>query len=106
MRDYIHRRATPPKRVTSPTWSPPPSYKQALSYYVCSLRWLLYFNFLREQLSNVFSRPVFSYTKSLLFPRYYNYHMQTLGGVFWFPDQSTQSKRPKLIKQQGLLLEL
>ena len=38
MRDYIQRRATPPKRVTSPTWSPPPSCKQALSYYVCSLR--------------------------------------------------------------------
>ena len=31
MRDYVNRRATPPKRVTSPTWSPPPPCKQALS---------------------------------------------------------------------------
>ena len=31
MRDYMDRRVTPPKRVTSPTWGPPPSCKQALS---------------------------------------------------------------------------
>ena len=31
MRDYMDRRVTPPKRVTSPTWGPPPSSKQALS---------------------------------------------------------------------------
>ena len=31
MRDYMDRRVTPPKRVTSPTWSPPPPCKQALS---------------------------------------------------------------------------
>ena len=24
MRDYMDRRVTPPKRVTSPTWGPPP----------------------------------------------------------------------------------
>ena len=30
MRDYMDRRVTPPKRVTSPTWSPPPPCKQAL----------------------------------------------------------------------------
>ena len=30
MRDYMDRRVTPPKRVTSPTWGPPPPYKQAL----------------------------------------------------------------------------
>ena len=30
MRDYMDRRVTPPKRVTSPTWGPPPSCKQAL----------------------------------------------------------------------------
>ena len=30
MRDYMDRRVTPPKRVTSPTWDPPPPYKQAL----------------------------------------------------------------------------
>ena len=30
MRDYMDRRVTPPKRVTSPTWGPPPLCKQAL----------------------------------------------------------------------------
>ena len=30
MRDYMDRRLTPPKRVTSPTWGPPPPCKQAL----------------------------------------------------------------------------
>ena len=30
MRDYMNRRVTPPKRVTSPTWGPPPPCKQAL----------------------------------------------------------------------------
>ena len=31
MRDYMDRRVTPPKRVTSPTCGPPPPCKQALS---------------------------------------------------------------------------
>ena len=31
MRDYMDRRVTTPKRVTSPTWAPPPSCKQALT---------------------------------------------------------------------------
>ena len=31
MRDYMDRRVTPPKQVTSPTWGPPPPCKQALS---------------------------------------------------------------------------
>ena len=31
MRDYMDRRVTPSKRVTSPTWGPPPPCKQALS---------------------------------------------------------------------------
>ena len=31
MRDYMDRRVTPPKRVTSPTWGPPPPCKQALT---------------------------------------------------------------------------
>ena len=31
MRDYVDRRVTPPKRVTSPTWGPPPPCKQALN---------------------------------------------------------------------------
>ena len=30
MRDYMDRRVTPPKGVTSPTWGPPPQCKQAL----------------------------------------------------------------------------
>ena len=30
MRDYMDRRATPPKRVTSPIWGTPPPCKQAL----------------------------------------------------------------------------
>ena len=30
MRDYMERRVTPPWRVTSPTWDPPPPCKQAL----------------------------------------------------------------------------
>ena len=30
MRDYMDRRVTPPKRVTSPTWGPPTPCKQAL----------------------------------------------------------------------------
>ena len=31
MRDYVDRRVTPPKRVTSSIWGPPPPCKQALS---------------------------------------------------------------------------
>ena len=31
MRDYMDRRVTPPKRVTSPTWGPRTSCKQALN---------------------------------------------------------------------------
>ena len=30
MRDYLDMRVTPPKRVTSPTWSPPPPCNQAV----------------------------------------------------------------------------
>ena len=30
MRDYMDRRVTPPKHVTSPTWDPPQPCKQAL----------------------------------------------------------------------------
>ena len=32
MRDYMDRRVIPPKRVTSPTWGPPPPCKLALSF--------------------------------------------------------------------------
>ena len=31
VRDYMDRWVTPPKRVTSPMWGPPPPCKQALS---------------------------------------------------------------------------
>ena len=31
MRDYMDRRVTPPKRVTSPSWGPLPPCKQALN---------------------------------------------------------------------------
>ena len=31
-RDYMDRRVTLPKRVTSPTWGPPPPCQQALRY--------------------------------------------------------------------------
>ena len=31
MRDYLDRRVTPPKRVTSPNWGPPPPRKQTLN---------------------------------------------------------------------------
>ena len=31
MRGYTDRRVTPPKRVTSPAWGPPPPSKQALT---------------------------------------------------------------------------
>ena len=34
MRDYMDRRVIPPKRVTSPTWGPPPPCKQALNLLV------------------------------------------------------------------------
>ena len=33
MRDYMDRRVTPPKRVTSPIWGTPPPCKQALRDY-------------------------------------------------------------------------
>ena len=35
MRDYMDRRVTPAKRVTSPTWGAPPSCKQALNIALC-----------------------------------------------------------------------
>ena len=34
MRDYMDRRVTPPKRVTSPTWGPPHPWKLALSQFI------------------------------------------------------------------------
>ena len=38
MRDYMDKRVTPPKRVTSPTWGPPPPCKQALSLHKVILK--------------------------------------------------------------------
>ena len=34
MRDYMDKRVTPSKRVTSPTWGPPPPCKQALNQHL------------------------------------------------------------------------
>ena len=34
----MDRRVTPPKRVTSPTWGPPPPCKQTLRIYLCISR--------------------------------------------------------------------
>ena len=34
MREYMDRRVTPPKPVTSPTWCPPPPSKQAVSLHL------------------------------------------------------------------------
>ena len=39
MRDCMDRRVTPPKRVTSPTWGPPPPCKKALKETVGNLTW-------------------------------------------------------------------
>ena len=41
MRDYMDRRITPPKRVTSPTWGLPPPCKQALSFPALRLNFVL-----------------------------------------------------------------
>ena len=38
MRDCMDRRVTPPKRVTSPTWGPPPPGKQTLTRSTQHLR--------------------------------------------------------------------
>ena len=37
IRNHMNRRVTPPRRVTSPTWGPPPPCKQALILVVSSL---------------------------------------------------------------------
>ena len=44
MRDCMERRVTPPRRVTSPTWGPPPPCKQALGFEVRvqSIRYVKY----------------------------------------------------------------
>ena len=61
MRDYMNRRVTPPKRVTSPSWGAPPLCKQALNarFAICStdLRTAKYCEF---SLSNVVSFPCWS----------------------------------------------
>ena len=35
VRHYMGRQVTPPKRVTLPTWGPPPPCKQALNLLFC-----------------------------------------------------------------------
>ena len=51
MRDYTDRRFTPPKRVTSPTWGPPPPRKQALSLSWSARRRLSFL--LRKQIETI-----------------------------------------------------
>ena len=42
-RDYMDRRVTPPKKVSSPTWGPPPPCKQALNYAILARQYLVGF---------------------------------------------------------------
>ena len=43
MRDYMDRRVTSPKRVTSPTWGPPTPCKQVLNIHnPWTLLWMIY----------------------------------------------------------------
>ena len=42
MRGYMDRWVTPLKRVTSPTWGPPPPCKQALIHYVSNVSNAIY----------------------------------------------------------------
>ena len=41
--DYMDRRVTPPKKVSSPTWGPPPPCKQALNYAILARQYLVGF---------------------------------------------------------------
>ena len=46
MRDYMETRVTPPKRVNSPTWGPPPPCKQAPRWRLISWEaWMFFFLF-------------------------------------------------------------
>ena len=44
IRNYMDRRVTPPRRVTSPTWGPPPPCKHALKHTVVAtfIIWLVF----------------------------------------------------------------
>ena len=52
MRDYMDRRVTSPKRVTSPTWGPPPPCKQALNFLAYSRISYAHFQSLRNSASS------------------------------------------------------
>ena len=52
MRDYMDRRVTLPKRVTSPTWGPPPPCKQALNFLAYSRISYAHFQSLRNSASS------------------------------------------------------
>ena len=54
MRECMDRRVTPPKRVTSPTWGPPPPCKQALKRQTSQLHIIF-----MEELSYVLTKGFF-----------------------------------------------
>ena len=54
MREYMDWRLTPPKRVTSPTWGPPPPCKQALRNRVCSITTPLFHSETKQYAMNWF----------------------------------------------------
>ena len=62
MRYYMDRRVTPPKRVTSPTWGPPPPCKQTLSSILYWSNCLVHYTFFKNALMihefNNLSRPL------------------------------------------------
>ena len=57
MRDYMDRRVTPTKRVTSPTWGPPPPCKQALRVIIIIYtKKLLNSDWLKKECSSLVTR--------------------------------------------------
>ena len=53
----MDRRVTPPKRVTSPTWGPPPPCKQALNEFILS----------HQSITVLIHSQQFAYTNRLIF---------------------------------------
>ena len=62
MRDCMDRRVTPSKRVTSPTWGPPPPCKQALSHiYDIASIFTQFCAYVRQKGGSVLNTGAFSY---------------------------------------------